>query len=103
MKTTCLKIVKSVLAVALLAASPLHAQIVNDGATRTLINETNTFTGDVTIGTNGPFTLLVLSDNALLTNSVNGVIGLNAAAKSNQVRLISATARWRMGNALYVG
>src|SRR5262245_55792151 len=41
------------------------AQLVNDGATNTLSNLTNTFTGDVTIGTNGSFTLLVLSDNTL--------------------------------------
>lgn len=63
--------------------SPLRAQIVADGASRTLSNETNTFTGDVTVGTNGSFTLLVLSDNALLTNSANGVIGRNATARSN--------------------
>jgi len=61
--------------VTLLASPTLRAQIVNDGATNTLSNVTNTITGDVTIGTNGSFTLLVLSDNALLTNSVNGIIG----------------------------
>ena len=53
---------------------PLGAQVVNDGATRTLSNETNVIPGDVTVGTNGSFTLLVLSNNALLTNSANGVI-----------------------------
>src|SRR5258708_1987513 len=87
----------------LLLAVPLHAQIVADGATRTLSNVTSTFTGDVTVGTNGPFTLLVLSDNALLTNSAQGVIGRNLAAKSNEVRLVSASARWRMGGSLFVG
>jgi len=35
----------------------------------------------VSVGTNGSFTLLVLSDNALLTNSVNGLIGRNGHAK----------------------
>src|SRR4051812_42770321 len=68
-----------------LAVSPLRAQIVNDGETNTLSNVTNTFTGDVTVSTNGPFTLLVLSDNALLTNSANGLIGRNAGANSNEV------------------
>jgi hypothetical protein len=58
---------------------PLRAQIVNDGATNTLSNVTNSFTGDVTVGTNGLFTLLILSDNALLTNSANGLIGRNAS------------------------
>lgn len=81
----------------------LRAQVVADGATNTLSNVTNAFIGDVTVGTNGSFTLLVLSDNALLTNSVNGVIGLNLTASSNEVQLLSPTARWRMGGSLFVG
>src|SRR5687767_6998876 len=92
---------------ALLTASgivlPLDAQVVNDGATNTLSNVTNSFPGDVTVGTNGSFTLLVLSDNSLLTNSGHGVIGRNATATSNQVQLLSPTARWRMGGSLFVG
>jgi len=43
----------TVFALVMLAVPPLHAQVVNDGASRTLINETNSFLGDVTIGTNG--------------------------------------------------
>ena len=39
-------------------ALPLRAQIINEGATSTLSNVTNTITGDVTVGTNGSFTLL---------------------------------------------
>ncbi len=90
-------------ACAILLATSAHAQIVADGATNTLSNVTTNITGDVTVGTNGSFTLLVLSNNALLTNSANGIIGLNATAKSNEVRLISASARWRMGGSLYFG
>jgi T5SS/PEP-CTERM-associated repeat protein len=82
---------------------PLHAQLVADGATTTLNNVTNNITGEVTVGTNGSFTLLVLSDNVLLTNSTNGLIGRNATARSNEVRLASASARWLMGNDLHVG
>src|SRR5260221_14232629 len=94
----------SILAAAMLLGAPaLRAQIVNDGASNTLSNVTNSFTGDVTVGTNGSFTLLVLGDNALLTNSVNGQIGLNATAKSNEVRLLSPTARWQIGSSLYLG
>src|SRR5262245_10480311 len=84
-------------------AACARAQLVNDGATNTLSNVTKAFTGDVTVGTNGSFTLLVISDNALLTNSANGVIGRNAAARSNEVRLASPSARWQMGQNLYVG
>src|ERR1051325_6126158 len=87
----------------LLAAGPSRAQLVSDGATNTLSNVTTNITGGVTIGTNGSLTLLVLSDNGLLTNSMNGIIGRNPTAKSNEVRLISATARWRMGGSLFVG
>ena len=50
---------------ALLLWPPLvYAQIVNDGATNTLSNVTNIISGDVVVGTNGSFTLLILSDNA---------------------------------------
>jgi T5SS/PEP-CTERM-associated repeat protein len=83
--------------------SPLRAQVVPDGASVTLANITNTITGSVTVGTNGAFTLLTLSDNALLTNSAHGVIGRNATAKSNEVQLLSASARWLMSGSLFVG
>jgi T5SS/PEP-CTERM-associated repeat protein len=102
MKTSLRRVAGSLLSLAL-TVLPLRAQLVNDGATRTLANVTNTITGSVTVGTNGSFTLLTLADNALLTNSAHGVIGRNATAKSNEVRLVSPTARWRMGGDLTVG
>ena len=98
-----MKTLRPILALALLAASPLRAQVVNDGATATLTNVTNAITGSVTVGTNGSFTLLVLSDNVLLTNSGLSTVGQNASARSNEVRLVSPTARWRMGSDLVVG
>ena len=64
-------LVKAIFIAMLLLVPPLRAQVVADGATNTLSNVTNSFTGDVTVGTNGSFTLLVLSDNALLTNSAH--------------------------------
>src|SRR6185369_4487183 len=90
---------------ALLIAAPvmLRAQTIADGATNILSNVTNTITGNVTIGTNGSFTLLVLSDNTLLTNSDSGIIGANTTAMSNEVRLLSPTARWLPGGNLFVG
>src|SRR5438874_10798190 len=93
----------TILAAALLSASTTQAQIVADGATNTLSNVTNTFTGNVIIGTNGSFTLLVLSDNALLTNSNSGIIGLNTTAKANEVQLVSPSARWLMGGLMFLG
>src|SRR6187397_1077873 len=100
-----MKIQKLLALLALLLGMELtaQAQIVNDGATNTLSNVTNFFTGDVTIGTNGSFTVLILSDNALLTNSVNGLIGRNNTANSNEARLVSPSARWLIGGSLFVG
>ena len=80
------QIQRQLLAASLLIVAPLRAQIVADGTTNTLSNVTTNFTGDVTVGTNGSFTLLVLSDNARLTNSAHGVIGRNATAKSNEFK-----------------
>ncbi len=92
------------MSVALCLTPPLRAQLVPDGATATLANVTNTFTGGVTVGTNGSFTLLVLSNDCLLTNAGSSTIGQNATARSNEVRLASPSTRWLMGpNILGVG
>src|SRR5437868_13589787 len=103
MKAMKIQIQVLLCAAALLAVTvfPLRAQIVNDGATNTLSNVTNTFPGDVTVGTNGSFTLLVLSDNALLTNSGSGTIGFNTTAKFNEVRLASPSARRQVGGTFF--
>src|SRR5205085_10352359 len=45
--------IRFIVAVILLAVMPLRAQIVNDGATNTLSNVTNSIIADVTVGTNG--------------------------------------------------
>jgi len=81
----------------------VHAQLVNDGATRTLNNVATNINGTVTIGTNGSFTLLVLTNGTLLTNSGNGVIGRNTGANSNTVRMTSANTRWLMSLDLFAG
>ena len=84
--------------------SPLsQAQVVNDGATATLNHVTNTISGGITVGTNGPFTLLILTNGTLLTNSGNGTIGLNAGANSNTVKVTSGNTRWAMSSDLSVG
>jgi len=87
----------------LLTPKSIHAQVVNDGATNILSNVTNHIPGGVTVGTNGSFALLVLANNCLLTNSGISEIGRNTTARSNEVRLTSASARWHMLNPLQVG
>jgi len=84
-------------------ASTAHAQLVADGATRTLNNVSTNIAGTVTVGTNGSFTLLVLTNGTLLTNSGNGVIGRNIGANSNAVQLTSANTRWLMSLDHFVG
>ena len=79
------------------------AQLVADGATNTLNNVPTTITGDVTVGTNGSFTLLILTNNALLTNSGIGYLGRNVGANSNTVRLAGANTRWLMSGDLSAG
>lgn len=87
----------------LLSNPRAHAQLVADGATNTLANVTNIISGGVTVGTNGSFSLLVMANNCLLTNSGLSEIGRNSTARSNEVRLVSPTARWHMLNPLNVG
>src|SRR5262245_57639123 len=86
---------------------PFRAHLVADGATNTLSNVTNSITGDVTVGTNGAFTMLILTNGALLTNSSNGYIGRNAGANSNTVWLTGSNSRWLLPSqppgTLYVG
>ena len=83
--------------------TPLRAQIINDSTSLTLSNVTNSFPGNLIIGTNGSFTLLTLSDNAALDNAGAAIIGASLTAKSNEVRLISPTAYWFVETNLFVG
>src|SRR5215510_12703791 len=88
------KIVLTLLLFALTIVPVAHGQLVADGASATLNNVTNSITGNVIIGTNGSFTRLTLTNGALLTNTLNGFIGLNSTAKSNTVSLTGTNTRW---------
>src|ERR1051325_1630035 len=90
-------------AVWLVVSLPVPAQVVNDSTTNTLNGVTSNVTGTVTIGTNGSFTLLALTNGALLTKSGLGVIGRNAGAHSKTVRLTGANTRWLMSLDLFLG
>jgi T5SS/PEP-CTERM-associated repeat protein len=77
----------------LTSPAPLRSQLVKDGATNTLNNTATNITGDLIVGTNGSFTLLVIQNSSVVSNTANGVIGLNASAKSNELQVINE-ARW---------
>ncbi|MBI3879036.1 MAG: hypothetical protein HY301_03115 [Verrucomicrobia bacterium] len=93
---------------AVLLAVGASAQLAPDGGTNTLDGVTNTVTGSVTVGTNGSFTLLTLTNGALLTNTLEGQIGLNAGANSNTILVSGVGTSWMLGTnaagvGLYVG
>jgi T5SS/PEP-CTERM-associated repeat protein len=93
----------AVVCILAVAVPSARAQFVADGATNVLDNVTNIIAGDVTVGTNGAFTLLILTNNALLTNSECGLIGRNTGANSNLVQVTGNNTRWLMTSNLYVG
>ncbi len=92
-----------VLLLVLLVANTLRAQLVADGATRTISNVTNTFGVDLIVGTSGSFTRLILSSSALLTNNGYAYIGFNAGANSNAAVIQDPNTRWLMSGSVLVG
>src|SRR5881394_4033005 len=77
-----------------------RAQVVADGETNTLDNVITSIAGDVTVGTVGSFTGLLLTNGAILTNTGAGAIGLNTGANSNFFFLRGPNTRWRMNGSM---
>jgi T5SS/PEP-CTERM-associated repeat protein len=63
----------------------VRAQLVADGNTRILDGVITNIVGNLTIGTNGSFTVLVLTNGAAVTNTSTTIIGSAASALSNHV------------------
>ena len=89
----------------LLLPAVVRAQLVADGQTNVLDGVTTNLTGGIIIGTNGSFTLLVITNGAMVTNSGgNFVIGYNVSAKTNRVVVTGAGSIWNNGaNGFAVG
>jgi len=88
----------------LLIPTLTQAQLVADGQTNVLDNVATNLTGGIIVGTNGSFTLLVITDGATVTNtSGNAVIGLNSAAQSNQVTITGTGSSWSSAADFHVG
>ncbi len=102
MKTT-IRILASATFAFLVANHSLHAQLVADGTTASINAVTTNITGNLTIGTNGSFTTLVITNAGAVTNSGNGVIGQNSSARTNQVIVTGANSRWGVGGNLNFG
>jgi fibronectin-binding autotransporter adhesin len=76
----------------LVLAAPivLRAQLVPDGQTGVLDGVITNISGGLTIGTNEPFTTLIITNGAAVTNSSSTAIGLNASADTNLVVVTGA-------------
>src|ERR1051325_7824804 len=84
-------------------AAPGLAQLVNDGATNIISATANTVTGDLTVGTNGSQTALILTNGGEVDVSGNTIIGANAGSFSNSVSVGGAGAVLATTGNLYVG
>src|SRR3954464_4430377 len=82
-----------ILVLLVFAYSPLalHAQLVADGQTAVLDGLGTNIADNVTIGTNGGSTRLVLTNAATVTNSGTVSIGLNAACAHNLLAVAGAS------------
>src|SRR5438309_7286448 len=79
------------------------AQLVADGATNILDGVSTNVPSTITVGTNGSFTLLILTNNATLSNASTTFIGLNASAKSNAIVVTGPGSAWSINAAFIVG
>ncbi len=81
------------------AVLPVQAQLVADGTTAAIDATSTNLTGNLTIGTNGSFTTLVITNAGTVTNSGTGAIGLNPTAMTNRVIVTGTNSIWNnMGN-----
>jgi T5SS/PEP-CTERM-associated repeat protein len=72
----------------------LEAQLVADGTTNILDGISTNIAGTISIGTNGSFTLLVLTNGATASISSTGSIGFNATARSNSLVVVGPGSVW---------
>jgi T5SS/PEP-CTERM-associated repeat protein len=79
------------------------AQLVADGATNIISGYATNIAGDLTVGTNGSFTRLVITGAGVVTNTGNGYIGQSFGASSNQVEVSDINSSWQMASNLWVG
>ena len=81
-----------------------QAQLVADGQTNVLNGVATNITGGITVGTNGSFTLLIVTNGATVTNSSgNAIVGSNASASTNRVVVTDPSSLWQSAGNFYVG
>lgn len=87
------------------AGSPwmLRAQLVADGQTAVLDGVASNILDNVTVGTNGSFTLLVATNGSAISNSGTVSIGLNISAAHNQLMVAGASTWTNSGSSFNIG
>ena len=78
-------------------------QFANDNSLTVTNNGGISISEDLVIGPDGSRNRLTITDGAVVTNSMNGVIGGLAASRDNHVIVEGASSRWDIGNELMVG
>jgi T5SS/PEP-CTERM-associated repeat protein len=92
------------LSLALALPTAARGQLVSDGQTNILDNIATNLTGGITIGTNGSFTLLVITNGSTVTNSGGlSAIGYNASARTNRMVVTGSGSVFNSDSYLYVG
>lgn len=92
-----------ILLLALSAPLFVRAQFVADGQADFLDGITTNIAGTVTIGTNGSFTLLVVTNGSIVTNTSGPlIIGANSSATSNALVVTGSGSVWN-GTSFEVG
>lgn len=87
----------------LLSVGGASAQLVSDGDTA-IINGTSTNLGaaNLTVGTNGPNTTLIVTNGGAITNAT-GYVGLNVSSTNNGVVITGANSVWNSSGNLFIG
>ncbi len=86
----------------LTAEDKAPAQLVADGQTNILSGGTVSLSGDLTVGTNGPNTTLIITNGGSVSNTT-GYVGYNQGASNNQVIVTGTNSAWNNSGALTVG
>ncbi len=93
----------SFLVLALIAPSVCHAQLVADSQTNVLDGAVTNILAALTVGTNGSWTVLVVSNAAAVTATDGVIIGENASAQSNRVIVTGSGSLLNCTAGFYVG
>lgn len=89
--------------VAIGAPATLRAQLVADGDTAVLDGVVTNVAGKLVVGTNAPFTLLLVTNGARVIGSSDTAIGMNSTANSNRLVVTGSGSVWSCAGTFFAG